>query len=305
VTESHSARDIALAGLSGLRVVKGHGTGNDFVIVPDVDGSLDVTPEQVRALCDRHRGIGGDGILRVVPTALASEVSLQAGEARWFMDYRNADGSLAEMCGNGARVFARYLREAGLESTDAFAISTRRGVTSVQLHDDGDVEINMGPATTPSSRAMPVVTVGDRGWNGSPVLTSNPHCVVFIEDELNNGENPSHVLSTLDLTTKPVIEPATVFPDSANVEFVIRASERHLMLRVHERGVGETMACGTGSCATMWAAAQRDDAPVEVAYQVESPGGTVVVRRDANHDLWLRGPAVLVASVVIGATSAE
>ena len=305
MTDSHSVRDDALASLSGLRVVKGHGTGNDFVVVPDLEGTLDLTPEHVRALCDRHRGVGGDGVLRVVPTALASEVVDQASQATWFMDYRNADGSLAEMCGNGARVFARYLQVAGLETASEFSIATRRGPCAVQLHDDGDVEINMGQAITPAVRVMPVVTVGDRGWNGSPVLTSNPHCVVFIEDGLPEGENASHLLATLDLTAKPTIEPSSVFPDSANVEFVIRTGERHLMLRVHERGVGETMACGTGSCATMWAAAARDEAPVEVSYQVESPGGTVTVRRDLHHDLHLRGPAALVASLVLGSGSTE
>lgn len=305
MTETVSVRDTALASLSGLRVVKGHGTGNDFVLVPDPEGVLDLAPEQVRALCDRHRGVGGDGVLRVVPTALAPEVSGQASQAAWFMDYRNADGSLAEMCGNGARVFARYLHVAGLETTSDFSIATRRGPCAVHLHDDGDVEINMGQASTPAVRAMPVVTVGDRGWNGSPVLTSNPHCVVFLEDGLAPDENASHVLASLDLTKKPGIEPAAVFPDSANVEFVIRVSERHLMLRVHERGVGETMACGTGSAATMWAAAVRDQAPVEVSYEVESPGGSVTVRRDREHDLYLRGPATLVASLVLGSGSSE
>lgn len=299
MTEVHSVRDTALASLSGLRLLKGHGTGNDFVLVPDHDGTLDLTPEQVRALCDRHRGIGGDGVLRVVPTALAAEVSDQAAAATWFMDYRNADGSLAEMCGNGARLFARYLFEAGLETAHEFSIATRRGVTAVQLHDDGDVELNMGPATTSPLRAMPVVSVDGRGWNGVAVFTSNPHCVVFLEDALNEGENPSHVLATLDLTHKPQLDPPSVFPESANVEFVVSIGDRHVMLRVHERGVGETMACGTGSCAVMWAAAARDDVPVEVSYQVESPGGMVTVRRDAHHDLHLRGPAVIVGTVVL------
>ncbi|MEI6229372.1 MAG: diaminopimelate epimerase [Actinomycetes bacterium] len=305
MTDSHSVRDDALVSMSGLRVVKAHGTGNDFVIVPDLEGVLDLTPEQVRALCDRHRGVGGDGVLRVVPTTLASEVADQASQASWFMDYRNADGSLAEMCGNGARVFARYLQVALLETTSQFSIATRRGPCAVELHGDGDVEINMGQATAPAVRVMPVVTVGDRGWNGSPVLTSNPHCVVFLEDGLAETENASQALATLDLTTKPNIEPSAVFPESANVEFVIRTGERHLMLRVHERGVGETMACGTGSCAAMWAAAVRDDAPVDVSYQVGSPGGTVTVRRDLNHDLHLRGPVALVASVVLGSGSTE
>jgi diaminopimelate epimerase len=120
--------------------------------------------------------------------------------------------------------------------------------------------------------------------------------VVFINDD---AENHSHLLTSLDLSRVLTIEPSSVFPESANVEFVIRAGSHHLVLRVHERGVGETMACGTGACAAMFAAATQDDAPIEVAYDIESPGGMVTVRRDSNNDLYLRGPAVIVGSVTI------
>ena len=298
VTE-HSLRDAALASLHGVQVFKGHGTGNDFVIYPDFDGINDLTPMQVRALCDRHRGVGGDGILRVVRTDTVSEAAEQASQATWFMDYRNADGSLAEMCGNGARVFARYLYLAGLETSDHFSIATRRGVTEVVRHEDGDIELNMGRASAGAQEILPTVTIGEQHWLGVPVWTSNPHCVVFIDQYGAYKENTSQVLATLDLSRIPAIEPASVFPESANVEFVIQTGVNHLVLRVHERGVGETMACGTGACATMFAAAQRDGAPVEVAYNVESPGGMVTVRRDVNHDLHLRGPAVIVGSVTV------
>jgi diaminopimelate epimerase len=295
-------RDDALLSLEGLRVFKGHGTGNDFVLVPDYDGLLDLTPEQVRALCDRHRGIGGDGVLRVVRTSRAAEVADQDGQATWFMDYRNADGSTAEMCGNGARVFARFLIQAGLESAPIYSIATRRGPTQVVHHEDGDIELNMGRASGRAGESA-MVTVSAHRWLGMPVWISNPHCVVFINTDEVAPENPSHVLATLDLSRIPTIEPAVLLPDGANVEFVVRSGPQHLLLRVHERGVGETMACGTGACAVMWAAAERDGAPVEVEYRVESPGGMVRVRRDPAGDLYLRGPAVIVASATVASVA--
>ena len=287
--------DAVLAGLRGLEVLKGHGTGNDFVLVPDPDAAHPLTPEQVRALTDRHRGIGGDGVLRVVPTAASPEVEAQAAEAHWFMDYRNHDGSVAEMCGNGARVFARYLLDAGLETGPTFAIATRGGTSSVRVEDDGEISVDMGAATTAKLRAMPVVHSGAGTWNGTGVFVPNPHCVVFLDDP--------EQLDELDLGTAPDVAPRAVFPEGVNVEFVVRVgdvTERHVRMRVHERGVGETLSCGTGAAAVMWATAARDDAPVQVAYTVDVPGGRVVVTRDADEHLWLRGPAVVVGRITLG-----
>jgi len=287
--------DDVLAGLAGLEVVKGHGTGNDFVVVPDPFATLDLSPDQVRALTDRHRGVGGDGVLRVVPTVESHEVADQAGAAAWFMDYRNADGSLAEMCGNGARVFARYLLASGLESRHEFAIATRGGPVDVVIEDDGDISLDMGTATTPLARAMPVVSVGGMQWNGSGVMVPNPHCVVFVDDD--------ETLDSLDLSTAPLVVPPSVFPDGVNVEFALAVGhpgDRHVRMRVFERGVGETMSCGTGAVAVMVAAAARDAAPVETAYDVDVPGGRVRVTRRADQHLELRGPAVLVATIRLG-----
>jgi diaminopimelate epimerase len=291
-----SAADLdALAQLDGLRVLKGHGTGNDFVLVPDPDSVHELTPSQVRALTDRHLGVGADGVLRVVPTATCPEVADQADAARWFMDYRNHDGSTAEMCGNGARVFARYLVDAGLESGPEFAIATRGGACAVRIEDDGDITIDMGTATTPLLRAMPVVSLGHTSWNGSGVIVPNPHCVVFVDD--------ADELAALDLSAAPRVEPRAMFPDGVNVEFVHRVgahSDHRVRMRVHERGVGETLSCGTGAVAVMVATAARDEAPVETAYTVDVPGGTVVVTRRADGHLLLRGPAVIVASLTLG-----
>ena len=288
----------ALAQLDGLRVLKGHGTGNDFVLVPDPDSQHDLTPSQVRALTDRHRGIGGDGVLRVVPTASCPEVADQAELAHWFMDYRNHDGSTAEMCGNGARVFARYLVDAGLETGSEFSIATRGGTRGVRIEQDGDVTIDMGTATTPLLRAMPVVTVGHTSWNGSGVIVPNPHCVVFVDDAVE--------LVALDLSAAPKVEPRAMFPDGVNVEFVHRLgahSDHHVQMRVHARGVGETLSCGTGAVAVMVATAARDEAPVETSYTVEVPGGTVVVTRRADSHLELRGPATIVATLTLGTSA--
>jgi len=288
----------ALAELEGLAVLKGHGTGNDFVLVPDVDAQHPLTPAQVRALADRRFGLGADGILRVVPTQDSPEVADQAAEARWFMDYRNGDGTTAEMCGNGARVFARYLVDAGLESGTAFSIATRGGACAVRIEADGDVTIDMGVATGPLLRAMPVVSVGQQSWNATAVNVPNPHAVVFL-DELDE-------LAALDLTKPPLAGPPAMFPDGVNVEFVVplgAPADRHVRMRVHERGVGETLSCGTGACAVMVAAAGRDQAPVETAYTVEVPGGTVVVTRRADEHIELRGPAQIVATATIGAAS--
>jgi diaminopimelate epimerase len=285
-------RSGALASLAGLEVLKGHGTGNDFVLVPDAGAAHPLSPEQVAALADRRFGIGADGILRVVPTESSPEVADQADRARWFMDYRNGDGTVAEMCGNGARVFARYLVDAGLETGREFAIATRGGVCPVRIEDDGDVTVDMGEATTPRARAMPVVVVGEQSWHGSGVLVPNPHCVVFLDD--------ADQLETLDLTKAPEVVPPAVFPDGVNVEFVVPVSERHVRMRVHERGVGETLSCGTGACAVMVAAAARDGAGTESSYVVDVPGGTVVVTRRDDARIELRGPAEIVARITIG-----
>ncbi len=267
--------------------MKGHGTGNDFVIIPDVDGRLDLTPDQVRWLCDRHRGIGADGVLRVVRTEHVPELADFAGVAEFFMDYRNADGTVAEMCGNGARLFVRYLDATGLVTDNDVVIATRGGLRSTAINSDRSITIDMGQATTPRARALPQVTVGERTWPATGVLVPNPHAVVFVDDLAEAG----------DLLAPPAVAPADVFPEGVNVEFVVDRGPNHVAMRVHERGVGETLSCGTGACAVAWAARRRagDDAPGETTWQVDVPGGTVRVTETAAGALLLSGPADLVA----------
>jgi diaminopimelate epimerase len=268
---------------STVRFVKGHGTENDFVVVRDPERALDLTPRLVAAICDRRAGLGADGVLRVVLAATDPEGAQHADEARWFMDYRNADGSIAEMCGNGIRVFARYLVDHYLEPPGEFGIATRAGVRRVRLSMTGDVRVDMGPYQLPDLGDVRVRVAG-REWPAVAVLTPNPHAVAFVTDLGQAG----------DLLAPPDVVPGAAFPHGVNVEFVVRRGPAHLAMRVHERGVGETRSCGTGACAAMVAAARCDGA-ADAGYVVDVPGGRLRVREQAAGHLELTGPAVLVA----------
>ena len=283
-----------MASLGSVKVVKGHGTENDFVVVPDLDAGLDLTPALVRALCDRHGGIGADGVLRVVRTELIDEPGVRemAAEAPYFMDYRNADGSVAEMCGNGVRVFVRYLQATGVVDRIA-AVATRGGVKRTWFTDVGDVIVDMGKPRTLADR--PVVTAAYT--TGLPAMAvvevPNPHVVVALPDR--------DALDALDLCRAPLVEPSC--PDGQNVEFVVRAGPRHLVMRVHERGVGETRSCGTGICAVVVAAtlSDGDSTGDGTCWRVDVPGGTCEVTWTLDGSIRMSGPAVLVGEVELDA----
>src|SRR5450631_4177373 len=230
-----------------LHFTKGHGTENDFVLVADLDGSLDLSADQVRRLTDRRAGIGADGVIRVVPTQAAEEphVRAQGSRARWFMDYRNADGSAAEMCGNGSRVFAAYLRREGLERADEFAIATRGGVKLVHFEREL-IAVNLGgwrlvdlDAARENGFDVMVKVQGHDPMPGLSLDLGNPHVVVALPDSAD--------LASLDLSKVPEVNPAA--PHGTNVEFVRPIGPGHIAMRVHERGVGETRSCGTGAAA--------------------------------------------------------
>lgn len=271
--------------LDEVPFVKGHGTGNDFIVIPDAMGTRDLTPDQVRWLCDRHRGLGADGVLRVVPSSRMEGYTDWSDIAEWFMDYRNADGSVAQMCGNGARVFVRYLFSAGLVTDREITIGTRGGLRTTMLNDDGSITVDMGAAVATSAGGR--VVVGERSWPAMGVAVPNPHAVVVVEDLAEAG----------DLRQAPGLAPAEAFPEGANVEFLQQQGERHVAMRVHERGVGATQSCGTGACAVAWAARRllEPDATGESTYRVDVPGGTVLVTETASGSLLLTGPAELVA----------
>jgi len=264
-----------MARLSEVDFVKGHGTGNDFILLPDLDNDIDLTPEQVRWLCNRHLGLGADGVIRIVRSALVAEVDVPVGE--FFMDYRNADGSLAEMCGNGARVMIRYLQARGLADSDEIVFATRGGLRRAWRNPDTTITVDMGVVTV--GEGAVVITLNGMNWPAQQVWAPNPHAVVLIDAEL-----PSAPL------TMPVVAPADAFPDGVNVEFVM-PTERGASVRVVERGVGETMSCGTGACAVAATLARGDLDEV----QIDLPGGSVWVSVDEQGHSLLRGPADLIA----------
>ncbi|CAL9314683.1 MULTISPECIES: diaminopimelate epimerase [Streptomyces] len=271
-----------------IAFLKGHGTENDFVIVPDPENALDLPPAAAAALCDRRAGIGGDGLLHVVRSAAHPEAAHMAAEAEWFMDYRNGDGSVAEMCGNGVRVFARYLQRAGHAVEGDLAVATRGGVKTVHLAKNGDVTVGMGRALLPEGDVE--VSVGERSWPARNVNMGNPHAVAFVADLDHAG----------DLYTAPPFRPATAYPDGVNVEFVVDRGPRHVAMRVHERGSGETRSCGTGACAVAVATARRDGVDpavtgTPVTYTVDVPGGTLVITEHPDGEIEMTGPAVIVA----------
>lgn len=253
--------------------LKGHGTENDFVVLPDPDGTVhgDLSAERVRALCDRRAGIGADGVLRAVRR-----------DDGWFMDYRNADGSVSEMCGNGVRVFARYLHEREGEGFP-MRISTRAGVKVLDRTGE-DFTADMG---SPEVLGETVVSVMGRTWPAVHVSMGNPHAVTYVDNLAEPG---------------PLLEPPehddAVYPDGVNVEFVVRRGEHHVAMRVHERGSGETRSCGTGACAVAVATALADDAPRGTTYRVDLPGGTLRVVWTEDDRVLMTGPAVLVAEGV-------
>ena len=261
--------------MGGIEFLKGHGTQNDFVLLPDPSGRLDLTAARVAALCDRQRGLGADGVLRVVRSGEAGLES--AGE--WFMDYRNADGSIAEMCGNGVRVFARYLVEAGLAEAGEFIVGTRAGDRPVLVHPDRTVTVHMGPATITGTS---VTVVAGRPFSGVAVDVGNPHLVSVLDDDV----------ADLDLEHQPDFD-HDFFPAGVNLEFVNLLGEGALRMRVHERGVGETRACGTGTVAAVAAALHLAGTDTGSS-TVDIPGGRVVVTV-ARGASTLTGPAEIVA----------
>lgn len=297
---------------SGLAFAKGHGTGNDFILVADPAGDRNITPGQVELLCNRRLGIGGDGLIVAVRSSTLPEgqAILQTyPDAEWFMDYRNADGSVSEMCGNGVRVFVHFLITEGLleiEGATTVKIGTRAGPKTVSWSADG-YAVDMGSWCFPfpelaASRASDslVDTVGlsvDRP--ALSVSMGNPHTVVALADAAE--------LQAIVLTAQPQVLP--VPPDGTNVEYVVPAEPLvehgvgRVAMRVHERGVGETLSCGTGACAAAvatryWAGSDAPD-----AWQVEVPGGLLGVRfipaPDGREHVELSGPAVIVARGVL------
>ncbi|MEU7629215.1 diaminopimelate epimerase [Nocardia sp. NPDC049220] len=282
-----------------MEFTKGHGTENDFVVLPDPQARLALTPERVGALCDRRRGVGADGVLRVaragafLAAGVLDAIPVGVGADDWFMDYRNADGSIAEMCGNGVRVFAHYLASSGLETRDGYVVGSRAGARPVTVHAAdavvGDVTVGMGRV-----RELGESTATIAGWalSGIGIDVGNPH-LACVDPGLS-----SDALGKLDLTVPPGFDP-DLFPHGVNVEIVTALdADRSVDMRVYERGVGETRSCGTGTVAAAAAALAADGFRIAEDtgwVTVRVPGGAVVVGME-NGSAWLRGPSVLVAT---------
>jgi diaminopimelate epimerase len=279
--------------LKHVMFAKGHGTQNDFVLLPDPDGRLSLTPAAVAALCDRRRGLGADGVLRVTRAAAAKEAGvfdrLPEGVAAgdWYMDYRNADGSIAQMCGNGVRVFAHYLRTSGLESSDEFVVGSLAGPRPVVLHhwDDttADVTVEMGKT---NQLGTGEAIVGGRPFAGLAIDVGNPH-LACVDPDLTID-----ALLALDVAA-PVSFDSAQFPEGVNVEVLTAPADGAVSMRVHERGVGETRSCGTGTVAAAVAALEFAGAATGTLL-VRIPGGEVTVTV-TEASSYLRGPSVLVA----------
>lgn len=276
-----------------MRFAKGHGTQNDFVLLPDLDFELTLSPAAVAALCDRRRGLGADGVLRVTTAQAAQRAGLfeqlpegVAGE-NWYMDYRNADGSIAQMCGNGVRVFAHYLRASGLETRDEFVVGSLAGPRPVVLHHwdatNADVTVEMGKV---NQLGTGEAIVGGRPFAGLAVDVGNPH-LACVDPDLTLEE-----LSVLDVGA-PVSFDAALFPDGVNVEVLTAPVDGAVSMRVHERGVGETRSCGTGTVAAAVAALAYSGATTG-SLDVRIPGGEVAVTV-TEASSFLRGPSILVA----------
>jgi diaminopimelate epimerase len=283
--------------MSKVEFTKGQGTGNDFVLILDSEGTLDISPSQVARICDRHFGVGADGLIRIVPSHLIPEGAATLAEepsAYWFMDYRNADGSVAEMCGNGVRVFARFLTEKGLVDLpegQVLHIGTRAGVRDIQKNKAG-FAVDMGRWKPDADEVLVSARGIDVPRPAQGINVGNPHLVVALAS--------TEELDALDLSAAPLMNPSP--EHGANIEFVVPADPMitngvgKISMRVFERGVGETLSCGTGIVAAalatrLWAGA---DAPNQ--WTVEVPGGTLGVRMFATEEgehVGLSGPAEL------------
>lgn len=278
-----------------IQFTKGHGTGNDFVLVLDRVGQLDLSEAEIRKICDRNFGIGADGLIVVRPTKGSEVESLlsEEPEAKWFMDYRNRDGSKAEMCGNGIRVFARYLLEhslADIPQGSTLPVATRAGIKDLTQTATG-FAVDLGPWKLSEEEVLVRAQGLQVARPGLHVDLGNPHVVVALAD-LDELEN-------LDLHRAPSLDP--ISDSGANVEFVVPGDPlveegiASLTMRVHERGVGETLSCGTGVAASAiairhWAGGTQNN------WRVNVPGGELAVKMFATEDgehVAISGNAVL------------
>lgn len=266
-----------------INFVKYEGIGNDFIIINNMGGTVSLNPKQIARLCDRNFGIGADGLIFARPSKVAD----------FFMDYYNSDGSIAEMCGNGIRCYAKYLHDEGLTDKSTINIETRAGTKAIDLIFDGEktsgARVDMGEPVLEASR-VPVasgskqvvnqqLSVDGTSFSATCVSMGNPHCIMFVED----------VKSAPVKELGPKVETSDYFPQKTNVEFVKVISEHEIELRVWERGCGETLACGTGACAALVACSLNDKTGRFAT--IHLPGGDLNIIWEDNNHVILEGPA--------------
>jgi diaminopimelate epimerase len=267
-----------------LRFTKMHGLGNDFVVVDAIRQAVSLAPEQVRCLADRRFGVGCDQVLLVEPARLS-------GTAFHYRIF-NADGSEVEQCGNGARCFARFVRDQGFTRDDVIKVGTARGPITLYVEPDGQVRVDMGaprldpadlPFDAPARAPTYPIEVGGEVVEIGAVSMGNPHAVLLVED----------VASAPVERLGPLLEAHPRFPRRVNVGFMAVKGRDRIDLRVYERGSGETLACGTGACAAVVSGRLRGLLDERVT--VRLPGGELRVSwRGGDAPVWMTGPAVTV-----------
>ena len=256
--------------MTTVKLTYGHGTENDFLLLLDEADQIQISSAVIADLCDRKKGIGADGFIKIVKR-----------DGHWFMDYRNSDGSLAEMCGNGIRVMARYLVDHKLQNAGLFPIDTRDGRKYLAVPESGEISVNMGKVEEIPDEIQ--VHQNTHTWPARHINVGNPHAVAFVEslEQVGSLESP------------PQVEPEDSFPDGTNVEFVEILNDHEVRMRVHERGSGETRSCGTGVCAVALATSSYTKKKLPATWTVHVPGGTLKVEIDGHSNAVLTGPAVL------------
>lgn len=256
---------------TSITATYGHGTENDFLILFDPQAEQEISPSDIAKMCNRSTGIGADGFIRIIKKS-----------EKWFMDYSNSDGSIAEMCGNGIRVMARFLVERGYQPEGIFAIDTRAGIKHLRVPQEGDISVNMGQVVDEMEEIE--VTHNGTSWSGFNISVGNPHAVVFVDslDEIGS------------LAQAPTVNPSSSYPEGVNVEFVELTGTNEAKMRVHERGVGETRSCGTGTCAVALAASLHNKQKLPAIWTIYPPGGRLIVDLDGHFNATLIGPAILI-----------
>jgi diaminopimelate epimerase len=267
-----------------IRFTKMHGLGNDFVVIDAINQAVNLKPEQIRSLSERHLGIGFDQLLLVEKPVSAN--------AQFKYRIFNADGSEVSQCGNGARCFGRFIRDHKLFDGNLITVDTNAGQLVLILEDDGMVTVNMGipkhapidiPMLAPEELPIYSLVINEMPVKFDAVSMGNPHAVMLVRDI---EEAPVEKLGQ-------IMESHPIFPERANIGFMQVMTTQHIKLRVYERGAGETRACGSGACAAVVVGIEQNLLSNKV--NVDLPGGRLIIKwAGRGHPVYMKGPATSV-----------